>query len=114
MPFLTENLMPVGDAALSAVLGYAVVFTGLILLMVVVTIIGKVFTAADAKKAAVIMDEVPETPEQKELPAAPGAAGEVKLYNVEPKIAAMLMAIVADKLGKPINELRFISIKEVE
>jgi len=26
----------------------------------------------------------------------------------------MLMAIVADKMGKPLNELRFISIKEVE
>jgi hypothetical protein len=25
----------------------------------------------------------------------------------------MLMAIVADKMGKPLNELRFISIKEV-
>ena len=44
---------------------------------------------------------------------APGAAGELKLHNVEPKIAAMLMAIVADKMGKPLNELRFISIKEV-
>ena len=47
-------------------------------------------------------------------PVAPGAAGEVKLNNVEPKTAAMLMAIVADKMQKPINELRFISIKEVE
>ena len=28
--------------------------------------------------------------------------------------AAMLMAIVADKMGKPINELRFISVREVE
>ena len=26
----------------------------------------------------------------------------------------MIMAIVADSLGKPINELRFISIKEVK
>ena len=26
----------------------------------------------------------------------------------------MVMAIVADTLGKPINELRFISIKEVK
>ena len=49
-----------------------------------------------------------------ESPVAPGSAGEIKLYNVEPKTAAMLMAIVADKLGKPLNELRFISIKEVE
>ena len=45
---------------------------------------------------------------------APGAAGELKLHNVEPKTAAMLMAIVAEKVGKPLNELRFISIKEVE
>ena len=44
---------------------------------------------------------------------APGAAGKLKLYNTEPKTAAMVMAIVADKLQKPMNELRFISIKEV-
>ena len=45
---------------------------------------------------------------------APGAAGQLKLHDVEPKTAAMLMAIVADKMGKPLNELRFISIKEVK
>ena len=50
------------DAAIVAVLGYAVVFFGLILLMGVI----------------------------------------------------IIMAIVADKMGKPINELRFISIKEVK
>ena len=49
-----------------------------------------------------------------EMPPAPGSAGRLKLHNVEPKTAAMLMAIVADKLQKPLNELRFISIKEVE
>ncbi len=45
---------------------------------------------------------------------APGSAGHLKLHDVEPKTAAMLMAIVANKLGKPLNELRFISIKEVK
>jgi len=49
-----------------------------------------------------------------EAPVAPGSAGPIKLYNVAPKTAAMLMAIVADKTGKPLNELRFISIREVE
>ena len=53
---------------------------------------------------------VPETP----APTAPGSAGKLKLHDVEPKTAAMVMAIVADKLGKPLNELRFISIKEVK
>ena len=49
-----------------------------------------------------------------EMPVAPGVAGQVKIHNVEPKTAAMLMAIVAEKTGKPLNELRFISIKEVQ
>ena len=49
-----------------------------------------------------------------EAPVAPGSAGKVKLHDVEPKTAAMVRAIVADKLGKPLNELRFISIKEVK
>ena len=62
--------------------------------------------AAPAAPAAVV-EEGPK-------PVAPGSAGQLKLYNVEPKTAAMLMAIVADKLGKPLNELRFISIKEVD
>ena len=105
-----ENLS-IPNAVIVAVLGYAVVFAGLIVLMTVVIGIGKIF-AAKAKKteAAPAPAEAPA-----EAPAvAPGAAGELKLYNVEPKTAAMLMAIVADKMGKPLNELRFISIKEVE
>ena len=47
-------------------------------------------------------------------PLAPGSAGKLKMYDTPPKTAAMLMAIVADKMGKPLNELRFISIKEVK
>lgn len=99
-----------GEAGLYALLGYGVVFFGLILLMLVVFLVGACFTAK-AKKAP-----VEEAPAPAEVPApavAPGAAGQLKLHNVEPKTAAILMAIVADKLQKPINELRFISIKEV-
>ena len=54
------------------------------------------------------------TPRPPSSPTAPGTAGKLKLYDTDPKTAAMLMAIVADKMGKPINELRFISIKEVK
>ena len=104
------------DAGIVALLGYAVVFFGLILLMIVVMVIGKIFMAADAKKAAAAAAAAPAAPAEPEAPkpVAPGAAGELKLHDVEPKTAAMLMAIVADKLGKPLNELRFISIKEVK
>ena len=105
--------MPLGDSALTAVLGYCVVFVGLILLMLVVSMIGKFFAMKAAKASAVVVEEPAPAPAAPQ-PTAPGTAGEVKLHNVEPKTAAMLMAIVADKLQKPINELRFISIKEVE
>ena len=103
----------IGEAAITAALGYAVVFFGLILLMVVTMILGKIFIAVEKKTASKKIAPAPKAaPEAAKL--APGAAGELKLHNVEPKTAAMLMAIVANKMGKPINELRFISIKEVE
>ena len=102
----------IGDAAIVALLGYAVIFLGIILLMVVVMVMGKLFVAAAKKKKAA--EPAPEPVVEAPKPVAPGAAGELKLYNVEPKTAALLMAIVADKMGKPLNELRFISIKEVE
>ena len=120
---LASNLENMGilDAGVVALLGYAVVFFGLILLMCVVTVMGKIFIAKDKKvaahsaaaKAAVAAatEDVPAAPA---APAAPGAAGQLKLYDGEPKTAAMLMAIVAEKMGKPLNELRFISIKEVK
>ena len=56
----------------------------------------------------------PVTPAPEPVCVAPGSAGTLKLHDVEPKTAAMLMAIVAYKTGKPLNELRFISIKEVK
>ena len=103
------------NAAIVAVLGYAVVFFGLILLMMVITALGKAFIAKDAKAKAAAAPAAPAAPvAEAPKPTAPGSAGQLKLHDVEPKTAAMLMAIVADKMGKPINELRFISIKEVK
>ena len=123
MTILTAGLgehLPVGEDAVLALLGYLVVFFGIVLLMAVVMAMGRVFIARD-KKAAAIKEAAhaaaqaaaaaaPAAPK----PVAPGTAGELKLHDVEPRTAAMLMAIVADKMGKPLNELRFISIKEVK
>ena len=109
MPILSNSF---AELSITAVLGYAVVFLGIILLMIVVSIIGKIFTAG-SKKAAPAAAPAPVAAPV-EVPVAPGTAGQLKLHDVEPKTAAMLMAIVADKMGKPLNELRFISIKEVK
>ena len=114
---MTTANLSIGDAGILALLGYGVVFFGLILLMCVVMALGKAFQAMEAKqKAAAPVAEAPAAPAAAPVSAepAPGSAGKLKLHDVEPKTAAMLMAIVADKMGKPINELRFISIKEVK
>lgn len=102
------------DALVNAVLGYGVVFAGLILLMAVVVIMGKAMTAKKAAPAAGAAGPAAPSAPAKDGPAAPGSAGKIALHDVSDKDAAMIMAIVADKLGKPLNELRFKSIKEVK
>ncbi len=109
----------IGDAAVTAVFGYAVVFVGLIALMVVVQVIGAYFKLKDAKAAAAKAAEEASKPAENAAPVvapklAPGSAGHIKLFDVPDKEAAMIMAIVADKMQKPLNELHFISIKEVK
>ncbi len=114
---ISENLGLL-EAGIIALLGYAVVFFGLILLMLVITALGKSFTTKSKANVA----SAPAAPAPAAAPvaapaepvAAPGSAGKLKLHDVEPKTAAMLMAIVANKMGKPLNELRFTSIKEVK
>ena len=106
------------DAGILAGTGYGVVFAGLIVLMIVIILVGKAFSAKKKEKAveekAEPIQEVVPVQEEPAVPVAPGSAGTLKLYDTPPKTAAMLMAIVADQMGKPLNELRFISIKEVK
>lgn len=116
--FMINALMEdisVGTAGLVALLGYAVVFIGLIALMAVIMIVGKIMVAKKtAPAAAPAAATAAPAPAPKAAPAlATGTAGECKLYNVGDREAAMLMAIVANKLGKPLNTLRFKSMKEV-
>lgn len=103
-----------GNAAVAALLGYAVVFFGIVALMLVILLTGRVMhrpkKAAPAPAGPAPAPAAPAAP----APEAPGAAGELKLYGTDPRDAAMVMAIVADTLGKPLNELRFISIREVK
>ena len=115
----------IGDAAITAILGYAVVFFGLILLQIVVMIMSKIVVGATGKKAAAPA-ATPAAPAAAPVAAAPvaapaaapsnvpapGTAGEILLVDTTERDAACIMAIVANKMGKPLNELRFVSIKK--
>jgi len=114
----------VGQAGAIAILGYLVVFLGLVLLMIVILAMASYFinkaksaaaaAAVPAAAAPVKAVEPEAAPEPVKGPEAPGSAGELKLYDTDPRDAAMIMAIVADATGKKLNELRFKSIKEVK
>ena len=111
--------LPFGENAVTAILGYGVVFAGLMILMGIIYAMGAIFKALGAREKPIKAAPEPKIrkttrePEPLGEPAR-GSAGEIKLYDVSDKEAAMIMAIVASQMGKPLNELRFKSIKEVK
>ena len=111
---LFHSNIGIGEAVGDAIVGYCVVFLMLAILIVVIQIISKVLkaiTKEDAQPAAAVPVAAAAAPEPEE---APGAAGELVLKDVSDRDAAMIMAIVADTLGKPVNTLHFKSIRKVD
>ena len=86
--------MSVGEALVTAGLGIVVVMAVLALL-------------------AVIKPQEPPKPQGKPIPVTQ-SRGECDLTTVDDKDAAMIMAIVADQMGEPLNTLRFISIRPID
>ena len=129
-----EAKLSVVDALLLALIGIAIVFIVLIALMLLVTLVGKIFDGSEklqkehpewgekiASCKAKLMFWKKEKPEEEAAPVeeapkelAKGTCGELTLVNCDERDAAMIMAIVADSLNTPLNELRFKSIKRVE
>ena len=112
--------MSFGEALIYSVIGMSVVFFALVLLMCII----KIMTAVGDRTArrstpvpagiAAPDSSAPVLELKLTGPTAPGSAGELKLYDTDPRTAAMLMAITADELQTPLNELRFISIREIK
>lgn len=110
----TSLQMTIGDYLLYSLIGICVVFVALALIMLIIKVIAaleKPEAAGEGTGAVAVTVAAADAPSR---PLAPGSAGNLKLYDTDPRDAAMIMAIIADELGKPLNELRFISIREVK
>ena len=104
----------VGEALGVALFTWAIVFAVLFIIFVCIRVFGAVVGSFSKKKGA-----APAAPS-----AAPAAAavdsgeefssGSLKLKGCDEKTAAMIMAIVSDNTGIPLNELIFKSISLVE
>ena len=107
--------MSVVEYLVNSLLGICVVFFALALLIAIIVIMSKLNRSDTPTKAkgAAAAAAAPAASANADVPLAPGTAGDFKLYNTDPRDAAMVMAIVADELQKPLNELRFISIREI-
>ncbi len=97
------------DVLLISLVGFVTVFVVLVVLMGIIVLISKMFS--ENKKVVNVHTAPAPTAENS---ARVDSYTGVKLIGVTDKEAALLMAIVADNLGKPLDNLRFISIKEVK
>lgn len=123
------------DMLILALIGFIVVFVVLIVIQFIIKLIGKATASPstalpepdDAKSPSTRTpvgtrvveagEAYPGQPGMKTGPdkvPATGSFGELELNTVDDRTAALLMAIVADHIGAPLNELRFISIREVD
>ena len=76
---------------------------------------GCMMTAKTAKPAAAAPEvKAAEPAPEVKKEEAKGTAGTILLHDVPEREAAMVMAVVAHQLGKPLNQLRFKSIREVK
>ena len=137
--FKSTDHISVVDSLLLAIIGIVIVFVVLIALMLIVTAVGKIFDGSEklqkehpewGEKIADIKSKMmfwkkkdvngnasgggQQNNGNEVAPLAQGTCGELKLINTDERDAAMIMAIVADSTGTPLNELRFKSIKKVE
>ena len=98
-----------------------VVFGVLLLMYILISISGKIIQAITNAGSKKEPEKAPAAAPATAPAVAAAAAseevfssGSLKLKNCDEKTAAMIMAIVADDTGIPLNELVFKSIKLVE
>ena len=109
--------MGIGETLLTAVIGISTVLMILAVIALLIMLVSKVIRAIEAKTAK------PDAPVTASAGAAPPSAeplpdtesqGELILENVDEPTAAVIMAIVSNKSGIPLNRLCFKSIKLLE
>ena len=106
----------IGEALGVALFTWAVVFAVLFIIFVCIRLFGAVVGSFSAKPEAApaAPAAAPAAPAEAEDSGEEFSSGSLKLKGCDEKTAAMIMAIVSDNTGIPLNELIFKSITLVE
>lgn len=111
-----DGVISFTDALNVSITGIVVVMLILALLAVLVLLLSKAIRAVESaakKKAPKEAVEAAPTATGSALPDTQ-SAGKLDLVNVDDKTAAVIMAIVSNESGIPLNRLQFNSIKKIE
>ncbi|MCH5170096.1 MAG: OadG family protein [Oscillospiraceae bacterium] len=123
---LLKQSISMAEALSVSVTGIIVVMIILALLAVIVVLLSKtirIFESKTKKKSKATQTESIPTPVKSEKPQAINnghplpetqSAGTLDLYKTDEKTAAIIMAIVSNESGIPLNRLEFKSIKLIE
>ena len=108
-----DEVYSIVDALGVALFTWAIVFAVLFIIFVIIRLFGAIVgSATKAKEPAPAAPAA--TPAAVEDPGEEFSSGSLKLKGCDEKTAAMIMAIVSDNTGIPLNELIFKSITLVE
>ena len=109
--------MPLTDALAVSLIGIITVICILAVIACLIILVSKVIRAfekgAGSKKTDVVPAKTASAPAGVPMPAGMNQ-GELELVGTDEKTAAIIMAIVSDKSGIPLNRLSFKSIKLME
>ena len=97
-------------------MGMIFVFIVLFLLMGMIAVIRNLTRKVSGLSSEATAESAPaaSAPVASKPLLASGSCGSVQLFDVPDQTAALVMALVAEQLKAPLNELRFISIKETD
>lgn len=103
--------MPIGEALAVSLIGIITVILILGVIACLILLVSKAIRLIEAKAP----HRETESPNTSPVPAQESIRqGEVELINTDEKTAAVIMAIVSEKSGIPLNRLSFKSIRLME
>lgn len=107
--------MPLTDALATSFIGITTVVIILAVIACLIILVSKVIRSVEAAATKKKPAEAASFDAPAGVPMPAGMnQGELELINTDEKTAAVIMAIVSDKSGIPLNRLSFKSIKLME
>lgn len=106
----TDGAMTMPRALTLSLIGFLVVFVILGIIAAFVKIMGAIFSKTDKNNTVSESKPTVAVPQGNPLPSTT-SQGTLDLVKVSEKEAAVIMAIVSNKSGIPLNRLKFNSIK---